>query len=70
MNVGELKKALGAFPDDMEVVVMQYSDYAILKEDGLSLEEGVDKGGWVMSSHPTMSGDNRAGAKTYLLLAS
>jgi len=66
MNVGELKKALEQYPDDMEVIVTRYSDREIMTPDQLEVEDGVDQDGYVMWTHPTMSDDNKARVKSYL----
>ena len=70
MNVGELKKMLEQYPDDMEVLNGRYSDYAIVSEDEWSVVMGVPHGNswWVMRSHPTMSAENKAKEKAYLYL--
>lgn len=68
MNVGELKKFLMKFPDDMELVNGRMSDYEIVKESDFSVIFGVDKNGWVMRSHPTMSEENKSNQKQYLYL--
>jgi hypothetical protein len=68
LTVGELKKMLEQYPDDMEIVNQRYSDYQIISEDEWSVVEGVDKDGWVMRAHPTMSDDNKARVKKYLHL--
>lgn len=68
MNVGELKKMLEKYPDDMEVLNGRYSDYEIISEDEWSVVKGVDKDGWVMRSHPTMTEENKALEKEYLYL--
>ena len=69
MNVGELKKMLEKYPDDMEVLNGRYSDYEIISEDEWSVVKGVDQGnGWIMRSHPTMSAENKAREKDYLRL--
>lgn len=33
MNVGELKKMLGKYPDEMEIVNGRCSDYEVISED-------------------------------------
>ena len=66
MNVGELKKALEQYPDDMKVVVDAYSDYAFLEPHEVKVIDAVDQGGYVMDSHPTMSDDNKARETKYL----
>ena len=68
MNVGELNKMLEKYPDDMEVLNGRYSDYEIISEDEWSVVKGVDKDGWVMRSHPTMTEENKALEKEYLYL--
>ena len=69
MNVGELKKMLENYPDDMEVLNGRCSDYEIISEREWSVVKGVDRGdGWIMRSHPTMSAENKALEKDYLYL--
>lgn len=68
MNVGELKKMLEQYPDDMEILNGRYSDYVLISEHEWSVVEGVEKDGWVMRSHPTMSEENKRAAKKYLYL--
>jgi hypothetical protein len=68
MNVSELKKMLAQYPDDMEIVNGRCSDYELIKESEWSVIKGVDKDGWVMRSHPTMSDENKAKEKAYLHL--
>lgn len=68
MNVGELKKLLEQYPDNMEVLYCCHSDYARMEVDDVYPVEAVMKSGdWAMRSHPTMSEENKAQAKTYLL---
>lgn len=68
MNVGELKKMLEQYPDDMEVVNGRFSDYEIISADEFHIIDGVDKDGWVMRAHPTMSEENKRAMKQYLYL--
>jgi hypothetical protein len=68
MNVGQLKKMLENYPDDMQIVNGRYSDYEIISEDEWSIVKGVDKNGWVMRSHPTMTEENKSKEKEYLYL--
>lgn len=68
MNVGELKKLLENYPDDMEIVNGRYSDYAIIQPNEFSIIQGVAKDGWVMRSHQTMSAENKAKEKSYLYI--
>lgn len=68
MNVGELKKMLDKYPDDMDIVTTRYSDYAIVNEDEWTVIKGVEKTFWVMRSHSTMSEANKDAEKVYLLL--
>ena len=69
MNVSDLKKMLNKYPDDMEILNGRYSDYEIISEDEWSLVKGVDKDGWVMRYHATMSEENKKAEKEYLCLA-
>jgi len=68
MNVKDLKRMLDKYPDDMEILNGRYSDYEIISEDEWSVVKGVDKDGWVMRSHPTMSEENKVNEKEYLYL--
>lgn len=68
MNVGQLKKMLEQYPDDMQILNGRCSDYEIISEDEWSVVKAVDKGGYVMRSHPTMSEENKANEKSYLYL--
>lgn len=68
MNVGELKKMLEKYPDDMEVLNRRMSDYDLVTEDDWSVIKAVPKDFYWMRSHPTMSEDNKAKEREYLLL--
>lgn len=68
MNVAELRKVLDKYPDDMECVVDQYSDYAPLNESGCGVVKGVPHHDWIMISHPTMSDNNKEREIEYLCL--
>lgn len=69
MNVGQLKKMLEQYPDDMEILNTRMSDYSIVSESDWSVVRGVDRNtGWVMRSHPTMSEENKRKEKLYLHL--
>ena len=69
MNVGDLKKLLDQYPDEMEVLNERYSDYEVISEDEWSVIRGVPyEGGWVMRSHRTMSEENKNKEKEYLNL--
>lgn len=70
MNVGELKKALEKYPDDMEVIQCRYSDYSPLTEADFwtvwAVDQGSANGGYIMRSHHTMSEENKMKEKEYL----
>ena len=68
MNVGDLEKMLKQYPKDMEILNSRYSDYDLVTEDDWSVVKAVQKGGYWMRSHPTMSAENVAGEKEYLHL--
>lgn len=68
MNVGQLKKMLEQYPDDMEVLNSRCSDYALVEEDDWSVVEAVPQDWGHMRSHPTMSAENRAKSQKYLHL--
>lgn len=70
MNVGQLKKMLEQYPDEMEVLNDRWSDYEIIQESEWSVIKGVpqNNGLWVMKSHKTMSAENKANEKEYLHL--
>lgn len=70
MTVGDLKKMLEQYPDDMEIVNTRCSDYDNITEDEWGVVKGVpNESGWIMRSHPTMSANNKANEKEYLHLA-
>lgn len=69
MNVGELKKLLEQYPDDMEVIQEIYSDYGMVGEGYFSVVKAVPKQAWIMRSHPTMSEENKLAAREYLCIA-
>jgi hypothetical protein len=68
MNVGELKKMLEKYPDDMGVLHTFHSDYHILTEDDWMIVKAVPKSFYWMRSHPTMSEENKEKEREYLLL--
>jgi len=68
MNVGQLKKMLEKYPDEMEVLNGRYSDYCLINEDEWMIVNAVPQGGYVMRSHETMSEENKAKEKEYLYL--
>tara|TARA_R110000868_G_scaffold9896_2_gene48648 strand:- start:98 stop:325 length:228 start_codon:yes stop_codon:yes gene_type:complete len=72
MNIKELRELLKSLPDDMEILNERCSDYQIVRAAEWQVVKGVDKsselGGWVMKAHPTMSAENKAKEKSYLLL--
>lgn len=70
MNVGELKKMLEKYPDDMEILNSRCSDFDIVDESDWSVVEAVPQEScwYVMRAHPTMSAENKAKAKKYLHL--
>ena len=68
MNVGELKKMLEQYPDDMEILNDRCSDYDIVLESEWTVVKAVPQCHYVMRSHPTMSDENKAKEKEYLHL--
>jgi len=68
MNVHELKRMLKKYPDDMEIIVNMHSDFCLIEEDMCEVINGVDKNGWIMTSHLTMSEANKRLAKGYLFI--
>lgn len=67
MNVGELKKLLETFPDEMQVIHTYCSDYRLLEADDFSVRDAVNTGGgWLMRAHKTMSVENKAKCQKYL----
>ena len=69
MNVGELKKMLEQYPDDMEILNDRCSDYDIIKIEEWTVVEAVPKDFYHIRTHPTMSEENRSKKKKYLHLA-
>ena len=68
MNVGDLKKMLEKYPDDMEILNGRCSDYALVEACEWSVIKGVKKDHWVMRSHETMSEENKRDEKEFLYL--
>lgn len=68
MNVGELKKMLEKYPEDMEILNGRYSDYEVIQESEWHVIKAVPKDCYVMRSHPTMNEENKALEKEYLYL--
>ena len=68
MNVGELKKMLEQYPDDMRVIVDRMSDYDLVEESQFSVVKGVSKNHYIMRSHPTMNAENKAQEEEFLHL--
>jgi hypothetical protein len=68
MNVGELKKMLEKYPDDMVVVSSRYSDYDVVEESDWSVVQAVPKDFYIMRAHPTMSEENMSKKQDFLYL--
>jgi len=68
MTVLELKRMLGNYPDDMEVIVDRCSDYTSIEEGEWSVVKAVKINYGFMRSHETMSDENKANEKEYLHL--
>ncbi len=69
MNVGNLKRMLNKYPDDMVIITERHSDYAVIEQSEWSVVKAVPgNDGWLMRSHPTMSEENKGKEKEYLLI--
>ena len=70
MNVGELKRMLEKYPDNMVLLVDRYSDYDVVQECEWSVVKAVPQNGgeWVMRSHETMSAANKELEQEFLHL--
>lgn len=69
MNVKQLREMLEGYPDNMEIISDRFSDYQVISDGVLRVVAGVaNTGEWIMRSHPTMSAENKAKEKQYLLL--
>lgn len=75
MTVGELKKMLEQYPDDievihtrLEVITVRHGVFRIVEEEDWSLITGVRRAWGLMLSHPKMSPENKALEKKYLHL--
>lgn len=66
MKVYELKALLNEYPDDMDVIVDLFSDYAPL--ESTKQIDVVENSTWFMRVHPTMSDENKSRVKTCLCL--
>jgi hypothetical protein len=67
MNVGELKKKLEEFPDDMQVVVEQYSDYN--HAENVSVIKGAEQQTYIMQVYDHTDKKYKANEKEYLLIS-
>jgi len=67
MNVKELRELLSQHPDELEILFECFSDYTRLDAEDIEIGQAVDKGDWLMRSHPTMSQENKDKENTYLL---
>lgn len=68
MNVGELKKMLEQYPDDMEILTDRCSDYDLIEINEWTVVKAVPKGIYFMRSHLSMSKENYEAEKEYLHL--
>jgi hypothetical protein len=68
MKKKDLVELLSKYPDDIEIVVAQYSDYVKLDESSVYEVDAVDKGCWVMRAHNSMSEENKQQQKSFLLV--
>ena len=66
MNKKELVELLSQYPDDMEVIIDCHSDYSIVCT--IEIIKAVKQDCYVMSSHPTMSEENRSKEKEFIYL--
>lgn len=68
LTVGGLIEILSKLPQDMQLIETRYSDYQFMTASEWSVVEAVIKpgGDWLMRADPTMSDDEREGAKKYL----
>jgi hypothetical protein len=66
MTVGELKKILERYPEDMEVMRTLYSDYLIVEANDFLVIKAVKEAWGIMRSHPTMNTDRKDREKEYL----
>lgn len=68
MTVGELKKMLEKYPEDMQILNGRYSDYDLISEDEWSVVKAVPRAEWVERYHKTMGEEDQKAAKEYLYL--
>lgn len=68
MTVAELRMMLERYPDDLQVVCEQHSDFCVMEESDCRIIQGVPQSGWIMRSHGTMSAENKAKETKYLYL--
>lgn len=71
MTVGELKKMLERYPDDMEILNTRYSDYDLVVHEDWSVIRAVPSlhgTDWYTRYHETMKEEDKARAKDYLHL--
>jgi hypothetical protein len=68
MIVKELREALKNFPEDLAVIVKVCSDYGEVDTIDFEIVKAVDKGYYIMRSHPTMALEWQEKEKEYLLI--
>ena len=67
MTKAELVKYLEKFDDNAEILYCMHSDYSILEANDIELIRAVPKRFYVMRSHPTMSEENKAKEKDFII---
>jgi hypothetical protein len=67
VTVGELIAFLSKIPAEREVLYCLHSDYEGLYLGDIDVAGAVPKGSYYMREHPTMSAENKAAKKLYVI---
>lgn len=59
LTVGKLKKLLDQYEDDTKIAFSQYSEYAIMEEIDITLEQGCPArpDGWIQRARPDIKSE-------------
>lgn len=66
MTVAALRRFLQKFPPETEILVRRYSDWQTMEASDWDESRGIPQGGWIMSTHESMTPEQRATAKRYV----
>ena len=67
MTINQLIEYLQTFPPELEVLERRYSDYDLMEKDNWHIVQAVNKGYYRMRTHYSLTEEDKAKAKNYLL---